>query len=150
VAGFRVITFLTPIVADVWQRITGTWEWDGVNTTQNLYRNGLIDAAPLVTAEQMPAGAATFGFTNNNTYKGYLDELSFSPTTLSPTQIWQRFLHGYALDGNTVLTWRLEEGSGIVAVDTSGNARHGDLRPAGAPPVWTDVAKYELLAEAGV
>ena len=127
IAGFTALVATTPLVADVWQRIAGSWEWDGVNTTQNIYRNGLVDAVPLVTAEQMPAGvAASLDITNNFTYNGYIDEFNFSPFAPSPAQMWQRFLHGYALDGNTILAWRLEEGSGIIAIDTSGKT--GDLK----------------------
>lgn len=47
--------------------------------------------------------------------------------------------------GNGLICWiRMEEGSGVLASDESGNGNNGTLLPAPSPPVWVRTEKWEL------
>jgi len=52
--------------------------------------------------------------------------------------------------GNLGLWYRVEEGTGTLVHDRSGNGNDGDLLPAADPPVWKDVKKWKLRTEAGL
>jgi len=52
--------------------------------------------------------------------------------------------------GSLVGWWKLEEGVGTTATDSSGSGNHGTLEPVASPPTWEDVEKWELRAEVGL
>lgn len=83
---------------------------------------------------------------------GKMDEIVIDDGNLTQKQIEQDMLNYHKPVNKATLSgwWRLEEGTGLVAEDTSGNNNDGDLLPALTPPTWTDVRKWELRQQVGL
>lgn len=81
-------------------------------------------------------------------FEGKIDEVGIIPSDVTANQIRNIFHRGVARrELNADLTLRMEEGTGLTAYDESGNGNDATLVNN---PVWTNVAKHELLAESGV
>lgn len=147
----RAIYDASGLTPNLWYLILWTWDFtSGVelfinNVSVATYAGAWVAT---LTGFNLVIGARSDGV---EFWNGKIDEIGMIDRVLSAQERREVFLRGYArrLLGSR-LNLRLEEGSGLTALDDSGYANNGTLMPVATPPVWTRVAKYELLAESGV
>jgi hypothetical protein len=88
-------------------------------------------------------GAASVRWSENQTYLGYggasgcyfkgiIGEVRIYDRTLNTTEV-QALYHGQDVTGSLRGYWKLDEGSGTIAYDSSGNGNNGTLKNG---PVW--------------
>lgn len=137
----------TPVVAvnEVrWYHIIGCWDSSNVQ----LYVDGAFIGQTAAGAISVVTNALVIGGGIATRYPNVLiDEFRILPICPTPSQARESFRRGYArweLDARCVL--RIEEASGLTALDESGYGNNGSLLPALTPPTWERIAKYELLA----
>ncbi|TWT90272.1 Bifunctional hemolysin/adenylate cyclase precursor [Pseudobythopirellula maris] len=131
-----------------WSHVTGTYEEGGET---RIYIDGVLVAS---TNSQI----GSVGFGNEPLYLGGRSDGQFLDAVIDDAQIWGRAWDAVeaqqAADGaeptdrtGLVGHWKLDEGAGSVAHDTSGNGYHGSLGGGvnGSQPVWT--APPVFLAE---
>lgn len=133
--------------------------WNGA--TLSFYTNGafnvsfaVADVGAFPNAFDLIVGAVDPDDVNPLLWRffdGWLNEARILNRALTAYEMQESCARGYArLEPGVVFLLRMEEGAGPTAFDTSGAGNNGNLLPALTPPVWTRVAKYELLAEAGI
>lgn len=125
-ASSPVATYLTTGQNGVWSHIVGTY--DGV--TVRLYFNGTeVDNkawAGGTNQNTNPVGIGGINTVGTQEFLGVIDEVRVYNRTLSPTEVSDRYnggtgLYGYAETG-LVAGWHLDESSGTIAADYSGNS----------------------------
>ncbi|MBA7492759.1 hypothetical protein ES702_03309 [subsurface metagenome] len=136
-----------------------TWSFIGVransSTDFDFIRNGVVldnFVVPIGTIEealnQFEIGRDAWW---PSYHDGFIDEFQLIAGVVTDADLREIFARGYARRvAGSIVNLRMEESAGLMAFDDSGLGNNGDLIPALTPPTWTDVAKYELLAEAGV
>lgn len=132
--GLIDIFSATSVPANVWTHIVATW--DGV--VQRLYINGVLEAYanPAVGPIDTGAGTSSFGSLAGVAYplEGQLDEVRIWNIARTEAEIvaWKdRTLVGN--ESGLAAYWRLDEGAGILASDSSGNGNTGTLTDG---PTW--------------
>jgi len=133
-----------------WHHIAGTYDGsigilyvDGKREDSDSSMSGDLDT----TTNSFFPGEANSG--NGEAF--VLDAVFVFNRTLSQKEIQDLMLnyHSPIKDG-LVGWWRFGEGTGLTAHDRSGNGNDGTLNPSDDPPIWTDVKKWEMRAEAGL
>lgn len=120
--------------ADTWYYLAGTFDGKAINA----YVNGQLAGTKVVAGT---AGTETntlkFGkhavSSNTGYFKGTVDDVKVFNRALSQKEILCA-MNNYSID--PVGWWKLDETSGEVAADASGNGNDGKLLPAGLGPQW--------------
>src|SRR6266513_5324897 len=141
-AGFAntAVCTATPLAANTWTHLAVTYD----GTTLSLFRNGVLvasraasGAAPSSTGT-LQIGASQFG----EYFNGLIDEVRIYDRALSASDI--QALLG-AAPTPPVAAWRLDEGTGSVAADASGN---GNAATLGGGSSWAPgVTKAAVLLD---
>jgi len=135
--------------AGVWNHVAGVY--DGADVI--VYLNGEEVARNNVGALTLDTNDVSFkiAYVNNSYWNGTIDSVHLYDRALSESEIRRNMLDYHDPTRNGLVGWwRFEEGKGSTAYDRSGNGNDGTLNPSGDPPVWTNVKKWELRAEAGL
>src|SRR3989344_198301 len=121
---------------DVWHHIVGTLEATGNESgRKSIYIDGALSATctyaikAASTTDPVKLGAADN--TANHFFNGKLDEARIYNRALSPAEVSQ--LYNFA--PGPVGYWKMDEGTGTSANDTSGNGYTGTLTSG---PTWTN------------
>ena len=114
------------------------WNQDGVKDLGIPYLN-----TPQVTASILTLGRFRLGGLILNHYVGLLDEVRVWNVARTAKQIRQNVKKALNLKKATGLVayWRMNEGSGQVAEDASGNGHDLQLADSPADPVWVSPGK---------
>jgi len=126
--------------AGAWTHVVATYT---PSASMKVYVNG-VESANLTTgvptslyaAPTIPVYMGSYGQANGapqTMFNGVLDEVRIYSRALSATEVASRYLDTSA---GPVAEWRLEEGAGTVAHDTSGQASHGNMLPNPGGPSW--------------
>jgi hypothetical protein len=119
---------------------TGEWTYlaftyDGVNDVKKVYKNGVIVTTKTPTshgAGSLDLDSATANMIGNSNdgsnFNGTIDEVRIYNRVLSADEIKADYQ-----EGTPVAEWHFDEGSGIVAADSSGNVNSGTINGA----TWT-------------
>ena len=87
-----------------------------------------------------------------SSFNGAIDEVHIYNKALTATEILAHYNNGRGIhisSGNGLVAgYHLEEGSGIITDDFSGNANTGNLKPTGSEPTWTDGVSVPSLLSA--
>jgi len=122
---------------------------------QAIYKNGsLVGSQGIAWTGELAwdnSGPVQMGTGPDTLFDGEIVGVLIYNQLLSAEEIRRNMLnyHDPVKDG-LVGWWRFEEGTGLTAHDRSGNGNDGTLNPSADPPVWTDVKKWGLRAEAGL
>lgn len=137
------------ISLNVWHHIAITN--DGNIDTQKFYIDGVLDATGSASGLQLPhstGGNLGIGGHASEYFDGNIDDVGVWTSVLTPTQIAQ--LAAGTLDQATISSaglWRLEEGTGNQANDSSGNGNTGTLTNG---PTWSSDVPSQLAGGGGV
>ncbi|MDP8231020.1 MAG: LamG-like jellyroll fold domain-containing protein [Candidatus Gorgyraea atricola] len=134
----------TILTTEEWQHVAVTYD----GSVYKLYRNG-VNVYTSASSQSAPTNSneMTIGRLPSSSYEfpGYIDEVRVWNVALTSEQInahmYTRLrgdepgLKGY---------WRLDEGSGTVALDSSGNGNHGTLTNG---PTWSTTGQVPCAGE---
>jgi len=122
------------------------------NNRKSLYFDGRLAASSVGwTGFAVPAGFNIGCYDGATRFQNcLLDEIQVLDYEATIEEISKILMRGYARrQTGSVLNLRLEEGVGDTVFDTSGQGNDGTLLGI-TLPVWTRIAKHELLTEAKV
>jgi Concanavalin A-like lectin/glucanases superfamily len=129
----RSIQSSAALVVDAWAHLAATYD----GSTATLFVNGQIVASGSVGA-LAPASTLLVGSAGSTRgYSGQIDDLRISTTVRYTTPFTPQVAHG--LDENTVVLYRVDEGSGQILIDTAGtcSAQRGSTAADDlADPLW--------------
>ncbi len=121
--------------SSVWQHVTVVYDHDGTNRILRYYKNGtLTSSSSFAGTNEYNWSNFTLGNINGGDagwFSGSLDEFRVYNRALSPAEVQQ--LYNYA--PGPVGHWKMDEGNGLSAFDSSGNGNTGTLTNG---PVWTN------------
>ena len=154
--GNHPVSGVTPVTPGRWQHAAATY--DVSTNTWRLYLNGVLDQTLTLNAAFTPradsiqhaaigsaltsAGAAA-GF-----FAGHIDEVRIWNVVRTDAEIASGMNVEIAADAGLLGRWGLDDATGTVAADSSGNNVHGTLTPAANPPVWVAGAPLQVVAGA--
>jgi|GEM_PF-6455167 len=129
----KLAKWQTPIPWNQWTHVTGIYHLDKIE----LFVNGKRVASSSVPASFQPQGnllrIGSDSYAGDSVFHGKIGQVRISRGVRyqkdfqpSPT---------FASDDNTMALYRLNEGKGYVAIDSSGNGHHGTIRA----PQWSPV-----------
>jgi len=125
------VTSTTKVNNNEWSHVAATFDRTGVVT---LYLNGLaVKTGTISTVGNTDTSAVlTLGGYAGITeiFIGSLDEVMLFGRLLSQSEIKELYTSGTYTSTNLVGLWKLDEGAGTTANDTSGNANHGTITGA--------------------
>lgn len=116
----------TALKRGVWYHVVGVY--DGVNMI--IYINGISDATSPQTGSVV--ANTTFGASRSNgsatrQMSGLIDDIRAYTRALTPTEVLNLYNGVEPATTNLQLWWKLDEGSGTSATDSSGNSRTGTI-----------------------
>ena len=148
------------IIAPLITNIAPAGEWSFIILTNS----GVAEAGGLKlwrnSAELMgnTTGAATVRWLDNycrlsrndtNCFKGIIGEVRIYDRALNDTEI-EALYDGQDVTGDLRGLWKLDEGSGDTAYDSSGNANHGSIQgPEWMLPDWDLTGEGDIVYETG-
>lgn len=144
-AGSNAIVSTNLIPSGTWTHVAGVYD----GTSMTLYINGKLEASVLQTGTIVPAASALNigqNYASSDRFVGRIDELKIWNTARTPHDIRQN-IHtrlANASSANLVGYYRMDEGSGSVVIDASGNCNSINLALGGSP-TWA-VATYPLTS----
>ncbi len=140
------------ILDNQWHLLGATWDGTTGTNGMKIYIDGTLSAQATATVTPAQTTASTFNFGgngNNNDYAGLLDEARVYNRALSVEEIKGLYDVGQSdktnssisqpqgtgrLDSGLAGYWKLDDGSGTSATDSSTNASTGTLTSG---PTWT-------------
>jgi hypothetical protein len=132
-------TNATNLSADTVYHVAGVY--DTSSQTVKLYINGILEGSTTTgtipssigdDAGEISIGAEDTGGTPANYFDGHIDEVRVYNRALSPTEITN--LYNWA--PGPVGYWKLDEGNGTSAYDSSDNENTGTLGSGDSAPTW--------------
>jgi len=136
-SGYELITDFTPSL-NTWYHIVALWD----GQYMKVYLNASLIGSHEFTGTMNDTADLYMGM-NGEGWMGYIDEVRFYLRALSETEIQYNYNSGlgrytpYSTD-SLGGWWHLDETSGLVAYDSSGNSNHGTLYPNSNPPTWVE------------
>jgi len=122
------LTSNTPLTAGVFCFIVATWYYDGTNTTLKIYRNGVLDAPPYTFSGPPRTSSYPFYLAQYGRFRGEISEVYAYNRALSDSEVQQIYNNPNSPPTNGLVLWlKLDEGSGNVAKDSSGNGNNGTI-----------------------
>jgi len=110
-----------------WYHIVGTWD----GTTQRLYKNGVEIASETPGGTLDSLSNVFFSNSGSETMDGFIDEVRIWNVGLDAATIraWmcRKVTSSHTNYSNLKGYWKLDEGSGTTAADSSGNGNNGTL-----------------------
>ena len=139
--GVAYLNSSTPFTDSVWQHVAavrsgGIWK---------LYLNGVqLSLTDSTASPNQPDGFTTIGLNN---YQGTIDEVRVWNVARTQAELQQNMYHTLiGSESGLVGYWRFDEGTGIVAGDSSGHGNDGTLTNG---PVWvistSPISSVELV-----
>ncbi len=130
----------TNVPIGIWTNLTMTW--NGSNLVG--YVNGTQSGSTSQTLTASPSGALTLGNSSGSAMNGSLDNIQLYSSALGSSQVSALYNGGAgnssALTTNLAAWWKLDEGSGQIIRDYSGNDINGtlgaDSSSASDDPTW--------------
>jgi hypothetical protein len=122
----------------IWHHILATWSTDADEL--KIYLDGVLKDTNTDTLGEFSGTPSLFDIGQNTTgaafYKGYISEFAFFSTVVGVNEVFISNQQPVNLTGMTGLVgyWKLNEGVGSSAADSSGNKKTGTLINS---PTWT-------------
>lgn len=154
VPAYRTLdsVFTSAQIVDRWVCIAVTFD----KPVARWYLNGALDNEDAafnfnMAADNLDLCLGRNGESNSGYLDGYIALVLLYNRALSTGEIYYNTLNYHSPLSNGLVLWMpLEEGHGLIAYDHSGNGNNGTLLPAGDPPLWKSVEKWELREEVGL
>ncbi len=117
-------------------RNSGTW---------TMYVNGVQEAGSGVNTPNVPTTATSIGSNHagSGTFSGIVDDARIYTRALSTADVLELYTGGIDLHNGLVGWWKLDDGTGTSAIDSSGSGNTGTLNNG---PGWVDGRKGRAVA----
>jgi hypothetical protein len=133
--GWRSVQHITPLAANTWYHVAGTYASGSAQVFVNGVASGSASVGTLTQGPQLRIG----GLTGYQYFNGRLDEVRIS-NVARYTGNFTRPTASFAPDANTLGLWRFNEGAGQTAADASASGNTATLGSAAgadsADPTW--------------
>jgi hypothetical protein len=128
-----------------WNHVVGTYDGSKVR----IFINGVLDIEYTLTGNIVPKNGPLYighedAWSPGEYFNGAVDEVRVYNRTLSSAEIWAEYT---SLEPGLVGYWKLDEGIGTTAYDSSGNGNDGTLVNG---PTWVDGRFGKALSFDGV
>lgn len=148
--------YLLPI--DTWVHIAGTYSGSSTNAGMKIYVNAVLQTQTSVNAgtyvamevltDPLVIGNQYFAGAYNTPFAGCIDEVRIWSTERSAADILANYrLEVSSSASGLVGQWKMNDGSGTTATDSTTNAKHGTLTAGtGTLPAWRPYDGFDLYA----
>ena len=127
-----------------WTYVATNIYQQGSNIIQEVYINGALTTTHTYPSATMWSNAGYYRIGGDNigrNFKGMIDEVAVCNRAFTVEEIQQHYNNGNGIeitpDSSTMGLWRFDDGTGIIALDSSDNNNDGTLSPNVSGPTWT-------------
>jgi hypothetical protein len=124
-------------VSKEWVHLVVTYDSSSASNDPTFYINGTVVS---LTTNANPSGTATTntdayvvgnrGNDNARNWDGYIDEFKIYDAVLTADEVMELYTTGSVIGVSPILSYDLDEGSGTIATDSSGNGNNGTITGA--------------------